>query len=86
MIKGRTRRKILKKLFKKKEKEFLAFVDQINKLTTWKEASKIIDEEFYNREVNPYSSEAITFSDIIYTRFFPKDKYVSTESDANGFG
>lgn len=86
MIKGRTRRKILKKLFKKKENEFISFIKQINKLSTWKEASRLIDEEFYTREVNPYSSEAINFSDIIYTRFFPKDKYVSTESENNGFG
>ena len=85
MIKGRMRRKILKKLFKKKENEFISFVNQINKLTTWKEASKVIDEEFYNREINPYSSEAINFSDIIYTRFFPKDKYVSSESEISGF-
>ncbi|MBN1407633.1 MAG: hypothetical protein JW956_07590 [Calditrichaceae bacterium] len=86
LIKGRTRRKILKKLFKKKENEFLLFIEQINKLATWKEASRIIDDEFYTREINPYSSEAITFSDIIYTRFFPKDKYVTTESETNGFG
>jgi hypothetical protein len=86
MIKGRTRRKILKKLFKKNENEFLSFVKQINKLSTWKEASRLIDEEFYTREINPYSSEAINFSDIIYTRFFPKDKYVSTENEINGFG
>jgi hypothetical protein len=86
MIKGRTRRKILKKLFKKKEHEFLAFLDKINKLSTWKEASRLIDEEFYTREINPYSSEAINFSDIVYTRFFPKDKYVSSDSEINGFG
>jgi len=86
LIKGRTRRKILKKLFKKKESEFVAFLDQLNQLRTWKEASRLIDDEFYNREVNPYSSEAINFSDIVYTRFFPKDKYVSSESEINGFG
>lgn len=85
MIKGRSRRKILKKLFKKKEHEFISFINQINQLKTWKEASKLIDEEFYNREINPYSSEAINFSDIVYTRFFPKDKYVSTESEISGF-
>ena len=86
LIKGRARRKIVKKLFKKKEQDFLAFVDEINHLKTWKDASKLIDDEFYNREINPYCGEAISFSDIIYTRFFPKDKYVSSENQVNGFG
>jgi hypothetical protein len=76
MIKGRTRKKIIKKLFKKKEKEFIDFISSINQLSTWKEASSLIDEEFYNREINPYSNEAINLSDIIYQRLFPKDKYV----------
>jgi hypothetical protein len=76
MIKGRTRRKIIKKLFKKKENEFIDFISSINQLSTWKEASSLIDEEFYNREINPYSNEAINLSDTIYLRFFPKDKYV----------
>lgn len=86
LIKGRARRKIVKKLFKKKEPDFLSFLDQINMLKTWKDASKLIDDEFYEREINPYCSEAISFSDIIYTRFFPKDKYVSSENETNGFG
>lgn len=76
MIKGRTRKKIIKKLFKKKEKEFINFISSINQLSAWKEASSLIDEEFYNREINPYSNEAINLSDTIYQRFFPKDKYV----------
>lgn len=85
LITGRTRRKIIKKLFRKKEHEFLTFVQQVNDLNTWKEASRMIDDEFYNREINPYSKEAIIFSDIIYLRFFPKDKYVRTEDEMEKF-
>ncbi len=76
LIVGRNRKKIIKKLFKKKEEQFKKFVQTLNQLPAWKDASVIIDEEFYERGINPYSKEAIMFSDIIYLRFFPKDKYV----------
>ena len=81
MIVGRARRKILKKLFKKNEKEFSNFLEMINSEVSWKEASRIIDDVFYEREINPYSKEAIILSDIIYLRFFPKDRYVGEVED-----
>ncbi len=76
---GRNRKKIIKKLFKKSENDLNSFVDILNSQANWKEASVIIDEEFYQRGVNPYSKEALLFSDLVYTRFFPKDKYVGEE-------
>ena len=81
IIVGRNRKKIIKKLFKKKENEFSSFVENLNSQPNWKEASVIIDEEFYERGINPYSKEAIMFSDLVYTRFFPKDKYVGDQED-----
>ena len=81
LIQGRTKKKILKKLFKKKADEYNSFIDIINQHTTWKDASVMIDEEFYERRINPYSKEAIIFSDLIYIRFFPKDKYVGEHRD-----
>ena len=81
MIVGRTRKKIIKKLFKKKENEFISFVKMINEQNAWKDASVIIDNEFYERGINPYSKEAIMFSDLIYIRFFPKDRYVGDQSE-----
>ena len=85
MIAGRTRRKIIKKLFRKNEDDYLNFVEKINALNTWKEASRIIDDEFYERGINPYSKEALSFSDICYVRFFPKDKYVSADEELDKF-
>lgn len=76
MIKGRTRRKILKKLFKKNEQVFNEFLNKLNGIHTWKEASHFIDDTFYEMNINPYSKEAIMFSDIVYMRYFPKDKYM----------
>jgi hypothetical protein len=79
MIIGRTRKKIIKKLFNKNENELLSFVNLVNNQSAWKEASGIIDNEFYERGINPYSKEAIIFSDLIYIRFFPKDRYVGEQ-------
>jgi hypothetical protein len=81
LIQGRSRKKIIKRLFGKKEGEYKSFIDLINQHSTWKDASVIIDEEFYERGINPYSKEAIMFSDLIYLRFFPKDKYVGEQRD-----
>jgi tetratricopeptide (TPR) repeat protein len=79
MVLGRTRKKIIKKLFNRKENEFLSFVDVVNEQSAWKDASVVIDNEFYERGINPYSKEAIMFSDLIYVRFFPKDRYVGEQ-------
>ena len=79
IIVGRARKKIIKKLFSKNENEFLSFINLINDETAWKEASVTIDNEFYERGINPYSKEAIIISDIIYLRFFPKDRYVGAQ-------
>lgn len=85
MLKGRLRRKTIKKLFRKKEDEFLGFIGQLNVLQSWKDASRLIDDEFYERGINPYSKEAIAFSDLIYIRFFPKDKYIGAEDGMDRF-
>ncbi len=85
MIKGRARRKIIKKLFQKKEHTFNNFIDKLNAIQTWKEASHFIDDTFYELNINPYSKEAIMFSDIVYMRYFPKDKYVGRHLEEDHF-
>jgi len=81
MVTGRQRKKIIKKLFKKNENEFMSFVELVNGQSAWKEASVTIDNEFYERGINPYSKEAIMLSDIIYLHFFPKDSYVGERDE-----
>ncbi|NOX89708.1 MAG: hypothetical protein GXO77_11825 [Calditrichaeota bacterium] len=85
MVKGRLRRKIIKKLFRKDEQAFNEFIDRINGISTWKEASHFIDDTFYELNINPYSKEAITFSDIVYMRYFPKDKYIGAKLEEDRF-
>ncbi len=85
MIKGRTRKKIIKKLFRKDEAAFNEFINKLNSMSSWKEASHFIDDTFYELNINPYSKEAITFSDIVYMRFFPKDKYIGERLEEDKF-
>lgn len=84
-ITGKNRKRIIKKLYKRKEDHFIKFISLLNEQTNWKEASVVIDEEFYQKGINPYSKEALLFSDLIYMRFFPKDKYVGEQSNDDKF-
>jgi hypothetical protein len=67
------RKKFIKKVFNKKEKQYEEIIASLNKTPDWKRASSIIDEFFMNANINPYSREALEFSDFIYNRYFPKD-------------
>jgi hypothetical protein len=69
-------KRFIKKMFNKKTPEYAQFIANLEAVSDWKTASQYIDDEFYNRSVNPYSKEAIAFTDIAYQRYFPKDKYV----------
>lgn len=68
------RKKIIKKIFKKNEQDYLDAISEINKMTSWKDASKYIDEIYILNEVDLYSPEAIIFTDIAYKRFYPDNK------------
>lgn len=85
MFVGRARRKIVKRLFHRKEDEFEQLLDELNGHGSWKTASALIDDTFNEKGINPYSKEALMFSDIVYNRFFPKDKYVGESSPDKKF-
>lgn len=67
------RKKFIKKVFHKKEKQYNEIIASLNQSPTWKQASNIIDDFFMRESINPYSREALEFSDLIYNRYFPKD-------------
>jgi hypothetical protein len=73
MISLRNKKRFVKKVFNKKEQQFQNFVDVINRTTTWREASYLIDDFFMREGVNPYSKDALEFTDLIYNRYHPKD-------------
>ncbi|GAB4182988.1 MAG: hypothetical protein Kow00108_19950 [Calditrichia bacterium] len=74
IISKKDQKKFIKKLFKKNSKAFDKLIKQLDDTSQWKQASLIIDQYFYDYGVNPYSKEAIEFSDLVYTRYFAKEK------------
>ncbi len=73
LISPKQRKKFIKKIFSKKEKKFLEFLSLMNNTPNWKHASNLIDSYFFQQGINPYSKEALEFSDLVYNRYFPKD-------------
>ncbi len=73
IITGKQRKKFIKKIFKKDEWRYQKFLEALNKINNWKQASAAIDEMLFHNGINPYAREALEFSDLIYNRYFPKD-------------
>lgn len=72
LIEDKDKKVYIKKLFKKKDKEFFQLLTSLNAASNWKDANNLIDDTFYALEVNPYQKEAIAFTDAVYARYFPK--------------
>jgi hypothetical protein len=66
------RRRFVRKIFNQDESLFDSAVDSIGTLTSWKEASKFIDQILIRNDVDPYSPEAERFVMIISQQFQPK--------------
>ena len=73
LIDPKQRKKFIKRIFKKRESQYQEFIGLVNNTPTWKHASNLIDTFFYQQGLNPYSREALEFSDLVYNRYFPKD-------------
>jgi hypothetical protein len=63
------KRKFIKKIFKQSEEEFGNSLKSIGRQVNWKQASKIIDEIFITNNVDPYSSEATRFLEVMFGQF-----------------
>ncbi len=74
LITKKQRKKFIKKVFRKDEERYMTFVDLLNRTPDWKQASALIDDYFFETGINPYSKEALEFSDLVYSRYFPKDR------------
>ncbi|MDZ7261473.1 MAG: hypothetical protein ONB05_05140 [candidate division KSB1 bacterium] len=72
LIDERSKKMLIKGLFRKDEQAFHDLVHKLEGVGTWKEAKKIIDEELTRRGVEPFSREAIRLSDLVFSRYFPK--------------
>lgn len=74
LINDGDRRRFVKKIFKHDESGYLASIETLNTLPSWKQASTYIDEIFIQNDIDPYSSEAKRFIEVVYQRYYPKSK------------
>ena len=60
---------IVRKLFSNDETAFRGAVTEISFLTTWEQVAQYLDKLFLINQIDPFSSEAIDFTDKLYTQF-----------------
>lgn len=64
----------IRKIFQKEELLFRESLDQINRMTSWGEASKYLQQVFLTNDIDPFSEVAILFTDKIQRRFQPGEE------------
>lgn len=69
LLDNNLRQRVVKHVFHRNEERFEAVLKRLNATRSWRDASSIIDRVFSEHEVDPYSSIARKFSDIVYERF-----------------
>jgi hypothetical protein len=72
LIDEKKRRVFIKKVFQKKLDAYLSFIERLEPVQAWKEAKALLDHEFQQHKVNPYSKEAVQLSDLVFSRYFTK--------------
>lgn len=70
LLDQRSKEKFVKKIFKRDEEKFREAISKLNSIDNWKEASAFIDSIFITYEIDPYSDEAVEFTDFVYRRYF----------------
>jgi hypothetical protein len=63
-------RRIIRKIFKDDEHSYKTAITALNRCTTWKQASKVIDEVFITFNIDPYGSDAEKFTSTIMKQFY----------------
>lgn len=71
LLDEKRKEKFVKKIFKRDERRFYEAINKLNSINNWKEASAFIDSIFIEHEIDPYSDEAVEFTDFVYRRYFP---------------
>ena len=61
----------IKKVFQKDELLFRESLDQLNKMTEWKDAAAYLQQVFTTNDVDPFSDVGIQFTDKVQHRFLP---------------
>jgi hypothetical protein len=63
------RKLFVRKLFHRQEEEFRSALDELSKCNSWQEASHFLDRLFVANKVDPFSKEAVRFTDHVYSRY-----------------
>jgi hypothetical protein len=63
-----------KRIFRKDSVEFRNALDRLNTAATWLEASLLLDQIFLENNVDPFSKEAIRFTNKVYSRYQVSDQ------------
>lgn len=72
LLNEKDKEKFIRKIFRRDREKFFEIINKLNSTNTWKEASSIIESIFAEYEIDPYSNEAVEFTDLIYKRYFPE--------------
>jgi hypothetical protein len=64
----------IKKVFNKDELLFREALDRLNQMADWRDASKYLQEMYITSDVDPFSEEAIMFTDKVQRRFLPVEE------------
>jgi hypothetical protein len=64
----------IKKIFRKDELLFRESLDQLNRMTDWKEASQYLQQIYITNDIDPFSEVAILFTDKVQRRFLPGEE------------
>jgi hypothetical protein len=70
MISPKQQKFFIKKLFSQKETEYVQFIDKLEVVTNWAEAYEMVEKEFTSRRINLKGDEAISFTNILFHRYY----------------
>jgi hypothetical protein len=68
------KKKFIRKIFQNDENIYDSALRSLSEMTSWKQASKFIDEIYIKHDIDPYSSEATRFIEIMFEQYHPKSK------------
>jgi len=76
---GKRKEDFVAKLFGGQVADFEQLIARLEGVASWSEAYHVIEEEFNRRGIPLHQKEAIVFTNLVYKRYFPKDRNVQIE-------
>ncbi len=70
------RKELIKKLYHKNEAEFDNLINELESVHDWQQALKKVDQHFKKFNINLHDRNAVTFTDILYSRYFPEESQI----------